>query len=121
MKLNIKIYGILVNDNDEILLKKDEVLSLPGGDIKIGNTLKDSIKDIIKEKTNINMIDVLLFDELSIIKEENHDLAIFFIGTFYKEEIEKINQDFGWYKISKLNRYKIDEYTKYIIDQIISE
>lgn len=120
MTLKTKIYAILVTDNDEILLKKDDVLSLPGDDIKIGKALKDGITEIIKEKTNINMIDVLLFDEKSIIDENSQVLNIFFIGTFYKEEIEKINQNYGWYKIKKLDKYKTDELTKFIINQIIN-
>ena len=121
MVLNTKVYGILVTDNNEILLKKDKVLSLPGDNIIVGKDLKESVMSIIKEKTNINMIDVLLFDEKSIIKEDEHLLGIFFIGTFYRKEIEKINQNYGWYKIKKLDKYQIDNFTKYIIDQIISE
>ena len=119
MDLKVKLYGILVTDNDNILLKKDKVLTLPGDNIKIGKDLDLSIKEIIKDKTNIDLLDVLLFDEKSIVSNNEHILGIFFIGIFKKEEIERINQDYNWYKISKLNLDDVDEFSKYIIKQII--
>lgn len=118
MDLKIKLFGILVNDKDEILLKKEDY-SLPGDDIIVGCDLISSIKKIIKEKTNINLIDIILFDEASLIEEDTHTLAIFYIGTFFKDEILKINQVYKWCKLKKIDLEKVDYFTKFVIRQIL--
>ena len=120
MQLKVKLYGILVNDKDEILLKKDDN-SLPGDDIIIGNNLIDSIKKIVKDKTNINLIDIILFDETSLIENNIHTLAIFYIATFYKKEIEKINQNYKWSKLNKIDFEKLDYFSNFVIKQILSK
>lgn len=120
MDFKIKLYGILVNDKDEILLKREDY-SLPGDDVVIGKELTSSIKKIIQMKTNITLVDILLFDEKSIIEKNVHTLAIFYIGTFYKEEIEKINQIYGWYKLNKLDIEKLDVFSRFIVKQILSK
>ena len=120
MQLDIKLYGILVTDNDEILLKNGKKLSLPGRNIILGNDLTESIKTIIREDTNVNLVDIILFDQKSIIEENTHTLGIFFIGTFYKKDIERINQNYKWCKIKKIDYTKVDEFSKFIIEQIIS-
>ena len=119
MNLITKVYGILVNDKDEILLKRDD-LSLPGGDIEVGIDLIESVRNVVKKENNIEMIDIILFDELSKI-EDNHILGIFYIGTFKREDREKYRQEYGWYKLRKLDLDNVDYFTKYIVDQIIGE
>lgn len=120
MDFKIKLYGILVNDKEEILLKREDY-SLPGDDIIIGEDLTSSVRKIIYSKTNVKLIDVLLFDEKSIIEKDIHTLGIFYIGTFYKEEIEKINQVYGWYKLKKLDIEKLDVFSKFIVRQILDK
>ena len=119
MKLVTKVYGILVNDKDQILLKRDD-LTLPNGDIVPGEDLITTIRRVVEEKTNIPLIDVILFDQESKI-EQDHTLGIFFIGNFYRKDRERNNQDYGWYKIKKLERNNLDLFTKFIVEQIIGD
>ena len=117
MKLIEKVYGILVNDKDEILLKRDD-LSLPSGDIIPGEDLTFTVRKVVEDETNIPLIDVILFDQKSIIDKE-HKLGIFFIANFYKKDRERYNQKYGWYKLKKLDLDKVDPFTKFIVNEII--
>ena len=60
MAFNIRVYGILINDKDEVLLSDErrfgrEFTKFPGGGLEHGEGLKDCVKREFKEELNLDV------------------------------------------------------------------
>lgn len=119
-------YGILINNNKILLIKKnggpyDGKLDLPGGTIEFCERPEDTLKRELEEEVGINLIDYQLFDTDSVSfvwKHKDNLIKVHHIGIFYKIisykndikkdiNIDSINDDsFGadFYDINKLNK-----------------
>lgn len=59
-KFNIRVYGLLVNEKQEILLSDEFIFNkyytkFPGGGLEFGEGLKDCLKREFKEETNLEV------------------------------------------------------------------
>lgn len=59
-KFNVRVYGIHINDNHEILLSKEkygsqEYIKFPGGGLEYGEGLLECLKRECKEEANVNI------------------------------------------------------------------
>lgn len=99
---HIGAYGILIENNEILLIKKkggpyDGKLDLPGGTIEFCEKPSDALKRELLEEVGITINDYELFDADSIYLdwkhkdelERLHHIGIFFKIFSYSDEIEK--------------------------------
>ena len=129
---HLGVYGLLIEDNKILLVKKktgpyDGKLDLPGGTIEFGETPTCTLKREIKEETGLDVIDYTLYDSSSVLVEwiyDNDKIITHHIGIFYKInsyngevkkdiEITDINDD-----SLGANFYEIDKLTKNMLSKI---
>lgn len=129
---HLGVYGLLIEDNKILLVKKktgpyDGKLDLPGGTIEFGETPTCTLKMEIKEETGLDVIDYTLYDSSSVLVEwiyDNDKIITHHIGIFYKInsyngemkkdiEITDINDD-----SLGANFYEIDKLTKNMLSKI---
>lgn len=60
MAFNIRVYGILINENDEVLLSDErrfgqEFTKFPGGGLELGEGMKDCLIREFKEELNLEI------------------------------------------------------------------
>ena len=130
-------YGILIKDDEILLIKKNSgpyhgLLDLPGGTIEMGERPIEALKREFREEVGINIIDYELFDVDSVNFDWEYQkelINVFHVGIFYKIlsydgeikndiEIDEINDDSmgaDFYKISKLKK---DELSKIIMMEL---
>lgn len=105
---HIGAYGLLINDNKILLIKKktgpyDGLLDLPGGTIEKNERPIKSLEREFKEEVGIDIIKESLFDVDSVSFNWNYNnetINVHHIGIFYK--IEKYNGDI-------LNEISVDD------------
>lgn len=129
---HLGVYGLLIEDNKILLVKKktgpyDGKLDLPGGTIEFGETPTCTLKREIKEETGLDVIGYTLYDSSSVLVEwiyDNDKIITHHIGIFYKInsyngevkkdiEITDINDD-----SQGANFYEIDKLTKNMLSKI---
>lgn len=99
---HIGVYGLVINDNKILLIKKktgpyDGKLDLPGGGFRFGERPIETLKREIKEEVGINVIDCELFDTDSVRVDwiwndtpvKTHHIGIFYKVNSYENEIKK--------------------------------
>ena len=102
-------YGIIINDNKVVLIKKNKgpykgKLDLPGGGIKHHERPEDTLRRELKEEVGIEVQKFELYDADSVTFEwpyEDKILDGHHIGIFYKileytgevQEVMEINED----------------------------
>ena len=99
---HIGVYGLVINDNKILLIKKktgpyDGKLDLPGGGFRFGERPIETLKREIKEEAGINVIDYELFDTDSVRVDwiwndtpvKTHHIGIFYKVNSYENEIKK--------------------------------
>ena len=136
-------YGILINDDKILLIKKnsgpyDGLLDLPGGTIEFGERPFDTLKRELKEEVGINVLEFELFDTDSVNFEWNYQgkiINVHHIGIFYKiikyegnikkeNVIDEINDDSlgaEFYEIDKLNRDSLSRIAMMELNKIIKK
>lgn len=124
-------YGILINDNKILLIKKvggpyDGKLDLPGGTIEFSEKPEETLKRELLEEVGIKVNEFELLDASSVVvkwvyKDElitTHHLGIFYKIISYTGEIkgdieiDLINDDSmgaGFYDIDKLNKKELSQ------------
>lgn len=127
------IYGLLIEDNKILLIKKVKgpykgKLDLPGGTPLFNERPVETLKREIEEETGLIIIKEELFDLDSVTvnwQTENEIIKVHHTGAFYKInkytgkikeniEITEINDDSKgakFYEISQLNKNNLSEIT----------
>ena len=85
-------YGLLVNDNKILLIKKnggpyDGKLDLPGGTIEFNERQSDALVREFKEEVGIDIQNYELFDADSVSFDWNYKdmlIKVYHVGIFYK-------------------------------------
>ncbi|MCI8445204.1 MAG: NUDIX domain-containing protein [Bacilli bacterium] len=88
---HIGVYGILIDNNRILLIKKeggpyDGMLDLPGGTIEFGEVPEKTLKREMLEETGLLVEDYKLFDANSVVFEYSHHeqpICIHHLGIFY--------------------------------------
>ena len=89
---HIGVYGLIINDNKVVLIKKtggpyDGKLDLPGGSFEFGETPEEVLKRELLEEIGVEIKEYQLIDANSVKFDWNYngqDLKWHHIGIFYK-------------------------------------
>ena len=123
---------VIFNNNGKFLLIQRNkppmkgYMSIPGGKVELGESLKDAIKREVKEECNINVDvkDIILITENiqrdSSGKVKYHYILIDFWGLTDEEQITPLKEEIGaweWVEIKDLKKYKLWEKTKELIEK----
>jgi mutator protein MutT len=116
-KFNIRVYGLLINDNQLLVTQENIagklVTKLPGGGLEFGEGIKDCLKRELKEELSIE-VEIInhfyttdffvpsLFDDSQVIS------IYYFISCENKLQIsvskdEKLVQNFNWIPLNELS------------------
>ena len=101
-RFNYRVCGIIINDN-KILALKDErcpYYYLPGGRVKIGETLESAILREIKEELEVNAkiirplwLNQSFFNE-DVTKENFHEICIYYLLDIKDTKILELGNNF---------------------------
>jgi ADP-ribose pyrophosphatase YjhB (NUDIX family) len=121
---NLRVYGILINENQEILISKEHYKGIsftkfPGGGLCLGESLPDGLIREFKEECNLDIkVEKLLHVTDTFVRSAFDNSQV--IGVYYKvralnsdlnKELKMENHDvqndsfqlFHWVPISKLS------------------
>ena len=139
---HIGVYGIVINENEEILLIKKAVgpykgkLDLPGGSFEFGERPCEVLKRELLEEVGIEVIDYTLITADSVLVDWHEKEDLFFkvhhTGIFYKineykneilytVELDDKNDDSlgaDFYKIKELNKNNVSEIVMLILKHL---
>jgi 8-oxo-dGTP diphosphatase len=144
-RFNIRVYGIIKNQSDEILITDEfqldtKMTKLPGGGLKYGEGTIDCLKREIREECNGQEIkNIRHFYTTDFFQEalfyKNHQLiSIYYLAEFDEPlffkvserpfdftEMKNGNQSFRWVKIKSLNpdefSFPIDKFVVKILKE----
>ncbi|HLW29336.1 MAG TPA: NUDIX hydrolase [Brumimicrobium sp.] len=88
MAFNIRVYGVLINENDEVLLSDErrfgrEFTKFPGGGLELGEGIKDCLIREFKEELNLEievneLIYLTDFYQASAFNKEDQIISIYY-------------------------------------------
>ncbi len=121
--------AFIINDNNELLLKKSSSqknkYTCVNSKVEDGEAYQDTLKRIVKEKTNLELVNIKLIDivnGLNIKTDEGKVNFIFIDCKVSVKEIEKFKVDeekvFEWLKLEEWLSKDEKEFGPYILDSI---
>ncbi len=124
------VVGGLIYQNEKILIcqRKEEgdhplKWEFPGGKLKKNENNQDALKRELKEELNIEINEMIFFDEYIYEYEElSKKLKLVFFSIFqFKGEIQnKVHQQLKWIDISNLSDYDFLEGDFKIINKLLN-
>lgn len=101
---NVRVYGILIKDNNQLLLSYEFVkgnyyTKFPGGGLEIGEGTRDCLKREFKEEMNIsievgNHFYTTDFYQQSAFNPNDQIVSIYYlVSTNHEIDLEKINSE----------------------------
>ena len=97
IRFTVRVYGILVNRNREILLSKEKIgdfgfTKFPGGGLEFGEGPKDCLIREFKEETGLDIIisDHIYTSDFYIQSQIDPEEQV--IGIYYKVEVPDVSQ-----------------------------
>jgi len=139
-RLNLRVYGILLNNNGEVLLSDEnrfgmQYTKFPGGGLELGEGISDCLKREFIEELGLE-IDILEhyyttdFLQVSAFDKKDQIISVYYLVKFKNEEsitllntkekkfqFDGLEQIFRWRKISELNEKELT----FPIDKIVGE
>lgn len=114
--------AIIINDKSEVLLVKKSFSSIggseswtrPGGEVKFGNTIEESLKEHVKNETGFEVEIVRFLDMNEIIDDEKgvHWLALGYLcKPIFQEQGFDVSGEVRWFSISDLPK-DLTEHTR---------
>ncbi|MFA5574370.1 MAG: NUDIX hydrolase [Brumimicrobium sp.] len=99
MTFNIRVYGILINKDDEVLLSDEhyqskEFTKFPGGGLKFGEGIKECLIREFKEELDISIEVKELIYLTDFYVESAFDKTQQVIGVYYHVESNEIDKIF---------------------------
>jgi 8-oxo-dGTP diphosphatase len=103
-RFNIRVYGLLINEQDEILLIKEKVRDLnytkfPGGGLELGEGIKDCLIREFKEEA-----------ELDIQITQHFYTTDFFLQSAFKNSDQLISVYYKVHSLQPLSTIRLDEF-----------
>jgi len=130
---SVVVAGLILNQKGEILLCKsykwNNLLVVPGGHIKYGETIKEAIKREVKEEVglDIKVKKILFVQELIEPKDyckKRHFVSLQCICSAKNDDVKIDNdemQDYKWVKPENGLKEKTDPYTHEFIKKYLEE
>lgn len=130
-KFVIRVYGIVINKNDEILLSDEfqlnqKMTKFPGGGMEFGEGTIDCLKREFREECNGQEIKNIRhfystdFYQKALFYDNHQLISIYYLAelqepvqfkisekAFDFDELKNGNQSFRWIKIKELNKVEI--------------
>lgn len=139
-QFNIRVYGLMMNDQNEILLVREriadlEFTKLPGGGLELGEGTRDCLTREFKEETNLDVeikehFYTTDFFQISMFRNHEQIISIYYLvdPTAFPVEVNLENQEinidgrieylrFFWVNIKDLN---VDMFTSPIDKKVCS-
>lgn len=96
MAFNVRVYGILINDNQEVLLSNEhrfgrQFTKFPGGGLEYGEGIKDCLKREFKEELSIEievgkLIYLTDFFQQSAFNPDDQIISIYYAVTLIEKQ-----------------------------------
>jgi 8-oxo-dGTP diphosphatase len=107
MAFNIRVYGILINDNNEVLLSDEnrfgrKFTKFPGGGLELGEGLKDCVKREFMEELQLevevgDLFYLTDFYQQSTFDESDQIISVYYeIKTSMTSKIEVVDKPFDF-------------------------
>lgn len=136
-KFNIRVYGILINDKQEVLLAdehrfKTAFTKFPGGGLEFGEGIADALKREFMEELQLEIEVGELYYVNDFLQTSRFDETYQIISFYYlvkSKDIQSIKtrqtsepltadgEEFRWFPLAKMSR----ELMTFPIDQVVAE
>jgi len=114
-KFNIRVYGILINDQQQVLVSDEERLGFqftkfPGGGLEWGEGLIDSLKREFKEELNleIEVLDLFYitdFFQVSAFHEHDQLISIYYLVSSHESKAIFVNKEATYSDLKEQHRW----------------
>lgn len=137
VKTHVGAYGVIIKDNEIILVKKARggykgKLDLPGGGIEHTELPEEALKREIMEEAGINITNYKLLDVVATnikwemepnLREDLHHIGILYtVDTnelFLKNEADGLDSNgANWYNIAELNKKELSPFTILALEKL---
>jgi len=118
-------------ENNNILLvkknNKDNIWSLPGGAVELGETLENAITREVYEETSLKIKIISLLKNQNVIRQDDlKKIKLHYVLSIYEckyiSGIPRFGDDVvdaSWHKISNLSKLQLISGVKEILDEIL--
>lgn len=128
MKITYVSVGILINENNEILMEKNEsnpnfkgLWQFPGGKIEENEPPIIALQRELLEELNIDL-DLESTTKLSFTEyhyTNTHYVVLFYICKQWKNTpVPKLNQELQWVKMENIHQFPSFPYNKEVLDKL---
>lgn len=134
-RFNIRVYGLIVNDKNELLISDEyrngyAFTKFPGGGLEWGEGFKDTLKRELKEELNVDatVLDLFYitdFFQASAFRSDDQLISVYYFATFdgvnrlsfphYTTPLTSTGEKFRWVKLEDLS----EELMTFPIDKIV--
>jgi len=133
-RFNLRVYGILINDRNEVLLSRErrnghEFTKFPGGGLEFGEGIKDCLQREFREELDIDIAAGELFYVTDFFQQsafhKDHQLISFYYTVAYPdwqllpiEELKAGTEDqetFFWVPVQELT----EELVTFPVDKVV--
>lgn len=120
------VAGVIVHNQNILLVKKnanDNIWSLPGGAVELGETLQSALIREIHEETSIDVNVLGLITNSNVIRvDDENNIRLHYVLSVYECSYIRGEPNFGddvidasWYKLADLNQLKLIDGARDII------
>lgn len=136
-KLHLGVYGVIVEDNAILLIKKARgpytgTFDLPGGKLEHGESIVDGLSRELREEIGIDTKDFSLIDNYTWKVDfdyEGESISMHHVGLVYRVhdfDVSKINQDITFedvegckfYAIKDLKKEDLSPFANFVINNL---
>jgi len=133
MTFNVRVYGILINDQNQVLVSDETIrgnyyTKFPGGGLEIGEGTRECLKREFMEEMNLqievgNHFYTTDFYQQSAFNPEHQIISVYYhvspIETIDLEEINSFNEQSESFRFISLTEFS-DEHVSLPIDKVVA-